>query len=38
VIELAGAAEFVQVEDEISDGDAELRRITALEGAPGKAL
>jgi len=37
-IELTGGAEFVQVQYEASDGDAEMRLLASSEGAPGKAL
>jgi hypothetical protein len=38
VVELADCAEFVEVEDEASDGDAEVCGLAAGEGTVGKAL
>ncbi len=35
---MAGAAEFVQVEDVSADGDADVRSLAACEGAVGEAL
>ena len=35
---MAGGAEFVEVEDEIADGDAEVCGLPARDGAVGKAL
>jgi len=38
VIELAGLAEFVQVDDETSDRDSQMRGLAARDGTVGKAL
>ena len=35
---MAGVAEFVEVEDECADGDAEVCGLSAGDGAVGKAL